>query len=94
MEVSRQQEDDTPWEVPARPLEVWHQVNQYHKNLVLNLRVMNLLEGPWVSSAQGEFASAQERCIWYGLTVSLAYPSGEEGDNFLVEMIFTCRRYT
>ncbi len=41
---------------------------------------------------QGEFTSAQERCIsyiWYGLAVSLAYPSGEEGGNFLVQMIST-----
>ncbi len=37
----------------------------------------------------GEFTSAQERCIskmWYGLTVSLACPSGEEGGNFLIQM--------
>ncbi len=26
------------------------------------------------------------------LTYALAYPSGEEGGNFLVQMIFTCRR--
>jgi hypothetical protein len=45
----------------------------------------------------GEFTSAQERCmsyICYGLATSLAYPSGEEGDNFLVLMISTCLRYT
>jgi hypothetical protein len=29
-----------------------------------------------------------------GLAKSLAYPSGEEGCNFLVQMIFTCLRYT
>jgi hypothetical protein len=28
--------------------------------------------------------------IWYGLDVSLAYPSGEGGGNFLVHMICTC----
>ncbi len=28
-----------------------------------------------------------------GFAILLAYPSGEEGDNFLVQMIFTCRRY-
>ncbi len=32
--------------------------------------------------------------IWYGLPQSFAYPSGEEGGNFLVQMIFTCLRYT
>ncbi len=39
---------------------------------------------------------AQERCMsWisYGLAVSLAYPSGEEEGNFLVQMISTCLRY-
>jgi hypothetical protein len=30
--------------------------------------------------------------IWYGLAKSLAYPSGEEGGSFLVQMIFTCLR--
>jgi DNA mismatch repair ATPase MutL len=28
--------------------------------------------------------------IWYGLAVSLAYPSGEERGNFLVQMVSTC----
>ncbi len=36
---------------------------------------------------KGEFTSAQD---WYGLAVSLAYPSGEEGGSFLVQMISTC----
>ncbi len=29
-------------------------------------------------------------CGWYGLAVSLAYPSGKVGRNFLVQMISTC----
>ncbi len=28
--------------------------------------------------------------IWYGLAISLPYPSGEEGDNFLVQLISSC----
>jgi hypothetical protein len=28
--------------------------------------------------------------MWFGLAIPLAYPSGEEGDNFLVQMISTC----
>jgi hypothetical protein len=28
----------------------------------------------------------------YGLAISLAYPSGEEGGVFLVQMIYTCLR--
>ncbi len=43
----------------------------------------------------GEFTSAQERCLtlksWYGLAISLAYPSGEEGGNLLVQIFSTCR---
>jgi hypothetical protein len=31
--------------------------------------------------------------IWYGLALSLVYPSGDEGGNFLVQMISTCLRY-
>ncbi len=45
---------------------------------------------------QGEFTSTHERCmsyILYGLAISLAYRSGEEGGNFLVQMISTCLRY-
>jgi hypothetical protein len=44
---------------------------------------------------EGEFKSAQERClsqIWYGLAISLANHSGEEWGNFLVQMIITSRR--
>ncbi len=50
----------------------------------------------WVSSAfsfVGGVTSAQERCLtlnWYGLSISLAYPSEEEGGNLLVLMISTC----
>ncbi len=43
---------------------------------------------------EGEFTSALERCLplnWFGLAISLAYPSGEEGGNLLVQMISTCR---
>jgi hypothetical protein len=38
---------------------------------------------------KGEFASAQERCLTlncYVLATSLAYPTGEEGGNLLVQM--------
>ncbi len=31
--------------------------------------------------------------IWYGMAVSLAYPSGNEGGNFILQMISTCLRY-
>jgi hypothetical protein len=37
----------------------------------------------------------QERCLTfslYGLAISLAYRSGEDGGIFLVQMIYTCRR--
>ncbi len=40
---------------------------------------------------QRDFTSAQERCmsyIWYGLAISLAYPSGEERGNLLVQWLF------
>jgi hypothetical protein len=45
----------------------------------------------------GEFTSAQWRCVSLIVKVclkSLAYPSGEEGGKFLVQMISTCLRYT
>jgi hypothetical protein len=32
--------------------------------------------------------------IIYGLAKSLAIPSGEEGGNFQIQMMFTCLRYT
>jgi hypothetical protein len=41
----------------------------------------------------GEFTSAQERCMSWILAILLVYPNGEEGDNFLVQIISTCRRY-
>ncbi len=45
---------------------------------------------------QGEFTSAQWRCITLIDEVwlkSLAYPSGEEGGKFHVQIISTCLRY-
>jgi hypothetical protein len=64
---------------------------------------MNLLEAPGVGSAFlfiGEVHIGARALhvlnlihVIYGLAISLAYPSGEEGGNFLVQMIFTCRPY-
>jgi hypothetical protein len=31
--------------------------------------------------------------IWFGYIAPLAFPSGEEGGNFLFQIIFTCLRY-
>ncbi len=57
------------------------------------------LEGPLVSSVlkfiEGVHIGA--RALHFltlnGLAISLAYPSGEEGGNFLIQMISACLRY-
>jgi hypothetical protein len=61
------------------------------------LREPNYLESPpeLVQHFRLGGRTAQERCmskfdvVW----LNLAYPSGEEGGNFLVQMISTCLRY-
>jgi hypothetical protein len=63
---------------------------------LLDLQGNEVLRGP-PELVQQEFTTAQERCmsqITYGLAAPLAYPSGEEGGNFLVQIISICLCYT